>query len=288
MKKKINKPAKRRSRINILLLTIIGFSLVLFQSAYWFNRYIADAHNFSTITTTALLEESSRNAIGDEVADQVFKDKPVLKQVAQEPVSNIVSSMLNTKFASIGLEKMIQLLHNNVTTAHPKSITFNLSQIKTIIQTVSQILPSNSKVPSESAQNIPDEIIIIDKNSIPSLNSFVVAMAAIAPITLLAAIAATVGYVVRNRKTWKLVFAPLGFSIGIAAMLGLLIGPVFKPPLIAFVSSFNARIIVGNVFDAFIQPFSTQQFQMLSVGIILILVGVTVNYLLPIIRKRSK
>lgn len=282
------KVVKKYSKINILLLSITGFFLVLFQSAQWFNTYIADANNFSQISTNALLLESSRNAIGDEVADQVFKDKPVLKQVAQEPVSNIVSSMLNTKFASLGLEKMIQLLHNNITTAHPKSITFNLSQIKTVIQTVSQILPSSNKTPSESAQNIPDEITIIDKNSIPSLNKFVVAMAAIAPLSLLASFGAAVGYIIRNRKAWKLVFAPLGISIMIASIAGLLIGPIFKPPLIATVSSFNARIIVGNVFDGFMQPFKQQQIQLLYIGAALLAGGIIINYVVPLLRKKSK
>lgn len=285
---KSKKTSKKYSKLNILLLAIVGVSLVLFQTAYWFNKDIADANNFSRITTTALLQESSRNAIGDEVADQVFKDKPVLKQVAQEPVSNIVSSMLNTKFASIGIEKMIQLLHNNITTTHPKSITFNLSQIKVIIQTVSQILPTNSKVPVESAQNIPDEIIIIDKNSIPSLNSFVVAMAIVAPLSLITAAVATIGYAFRKRNNWKLIFAPLGICIMIASITGLLIGPVFKPPLVAFITSFNARIVVGNVFDSFIKPFNQQQIQMLIIGFALVLGGIIVNYLVPLIRKKSK
>lgn len=285
---KSKKIAKKYSKLNILLLSIIGFCLVLFQTAYWFNKYIADANNFSKITTSALLQESSRNAIGDEVAEQVFSDKPILRQVAQEPVSNIVSSMLSTKFSSVGLEKMIQLLHNNITTTHPKSVTFNLTQIKTIIQTVSQILPSNNKTPAESAQNIPDEITIIDKSSIPSLNKFVVTMAAVAPLSFIAAIGAVVGYVIRKRQTWKLVFAPLGFSIIIASIIGLLIGPVFKPPLIAFVSSFNGRIIVGNVFDGFMVPFNQQQIQMLFIGLAIVLGGIIINYLVPLIRKKSK
>ena len=284
---KSKKISKKYSKFNILLLSIVGLSLVMFQTAYWFNKYIADAKNFSQITTTALIQESSRNAIGDEVAEQIFKEKPILRQVAQEPVSNIVASMLNTKFASVGLEKMIKLLHNNITTTHPKSITFNLSQIKTVIQTVSQILPSSNNTQAESIQNIPDEITIIDKSSIPSLNQFVVAMAAVAPLSLLAATGAAVGYVVRKRKTWKLTFAPLGFSVMVASILGLLIGPIFKPPLIAFVSSFNGRIIVSNVFDGFMEPFNQQQIQMLFIGIILVFCGLIINYLVPLIRKKS-
>jgi len=60
-----------------------------------------------------------------------------------------------------------------------------------------------------------------------------------------------------------------GAALVMAGLLSLLVGPLFRPPALANITSPNLRIVVGNLYDSFIMSFNQQSMVMIGVGVIL-------------------
>jgi hypothetical protein len=84
--------------INYLILTslIAGLLLVVANSAIWVNRQVFNTENFTNTAVSSLSSESSRQALGSRITDEVLKDYPVVKSIAGDRLSNLISGLLGT------------------------------------------------------------------------------------------------------------------------------------------------------------------------------------------------
>ena len=73
------------------------------------------------------------------------------------------------------------------------------------------------------------------------------------------------------------------------AGIGLVTGPLVRPPVLSLVGNANARIVLGNLYDGFIAPFNTQLAYMGALGcIIIVFAAIQLGVIGAVIRKVRK
>jgi len=258
----------------IIFAIIASILLVISNSAIWVNQYIFDTGNFTSVTTKALLSDSSRNALGDEVVDQAFSSHPALESIIGDKASALIAAILGTSLANTAITKVVTFAQTEVTSSNPKTISFDLSGVK---QTVSNIIGitgiSQSQLPDV---NIPNQITLINGKNIPHFYKIGTAMLWIAPIAFLIALGLFIWPHYKRRTVDSKLLIIQGAIVIIAGLLAYLIGPLFRPPLLAHVSDSNLRVVVQNIYNAFIATFNSQTDWIIILGVLMVIAGIIV------------
>lgn len=254
---------------------LIVILLLILHSAYWMNQNFLNNQNFSQKVSSVLAQDSSREAIGQEVSDQVFKDKPVLGKVAGDKLSSIVTSILGTDIANKVVTRVSSDTVLYLTSAKQKPIEISLSEIKPVIVTLSTVLNSVDKTSNVSidASTIPDKIVLLEPGTIPSLYRYSVILSWMVPFAAILVIG-LFALIVRLRKlSIRQGIKRAGVILLSSSIIGMIIGPIFKPPAVSMLQSASLRTLTSNLYDAFWGPFFTQMTYMFILGFILIAVS---------------
>jgi hypothetical protein len=249
--------------------------LLVLHSAYWMNQNFINSQNFSQKVSSVLALDSSREAIGNEVSDQVFKDKPILGRVAGDKLASIVTSLLGTDIAN----KLVTRVSNDtvvyLTSPKQKPIEISLSEIKPIIIALSKavdVVDKSSSVSIDSS-TIPDKIVLVEPGTIPSFYKYSVILAWMVPFASLAIIGLFVAIIRLRKLSIRQGFKRAGILLMSSSVLGMIIGPVVKPPAIAMLQSTNLRTLTSNLYDAFWSPFLSQMSYMFILGLLLLAIA---------------
>ncbi len=263
---KVKAPKAKR---NFILATVFAAVLLLLaNSAIWVNRAVFDTNKFTSISSSALLSESSRNALAGEIVEQALKNNPTVAAVVTEPATNIIAGLLNSQQAKNAATKVIGKVQILLTSKNPQNIEYDLTGIK---GTVSKLLTlANKDQAVDRVATLPDTLVIFDASKVPSLYQYGVAMTLLAPFAFLAALALLVmPHVKKSYKTEKLLLVQGGALIG-TGIMALFVGPVFRPPVLAQVANANLRVVVENFYNAFIGTFNAQTMYLIYAGLIIV------------------
>ena len=268
---------------------LIVILLLILHSAYWMNQNFLNSQNFSQKVSSVLAQDSSREAIGQEVSDQVFKDKPVLGRVAGDKLSSIVTSILGTDIANKVVTRVSSDTVLYLTSAKQKPIEISLSEIKPVIVTLSTVLntvDTTSKV-SIDASTIPDKVVLLEPGTIPSLYRYSVILSWMVPFAAIIVLG-LFALIVRLRKlSIRQGIKRAGILLLSSSVIGMIVGPIFKPPAVSMLQSASLRTLTSNLYDAFWGPFFTQMTYMFILGFILIAVSF-IPLTRPSFLKKSK
>ena len=268
---------------------LIVILLLILHSAYWMNQNFLNSQNFSQKVSSVLAQDSSREAIGQEVSDQVFKDKPVLGRVAGDKLSSIVTSILGTDIANKVVTRVSSDTVLYLTSAKQKPIEISLSEIKPVIVTLSTVLntvDTTSKV-SIDASTIPDKVVLLEPGTIPSLYRYSVILSWMVPFAAIIVLG-LFALIVRLRKlSIRQGIKRAGILLLSSSVIGMIVGPIFKPPAVSMLQSASLRTLTANLYDAFWGPFFTQMTYMFILGFILIAVSF-IPLTRPSFLKKSK
>lgn len=257
---------------------IAGFMLVVANSAFWVNRYIFDTNNFTSIAVQSVTSEQSRQAIAGEVVDTALKDYPIARQVAGSTATRLISSLLGTSQFENILSASVSRLQVYLTSENRESVVLNLSNIKSSVDSLIDLAGRDNQQLHNDIGTIPDQIVLIDANNIPSFYKYGLVFLWVGPLAALLALALFAYPYIRNRKQYYVIAAVQGVIVVLMGFLSLLIGPLFRPPLLANVQSANARVVVGNLYDAFMATFNSQAQWFIWIGVALAIVPFAVRY----------
>lgn len=249
-----------------------GVLLVLTNSAVWVNRYFFNTDNFANVTTTALTSESSRRAIAGTITDRAFENRPVLKTVAGDIPVYIVSGVLGTEQASRLIDTAVSRLQTRFTSNNPQPVTIDLSGLKNVLTQLYGVATNLGRQPSVDPNQIPGQITLFDQQDIPNFYRLGVIFLWLAPIAFIGALAALI-YPYTRREQYGLIIAVQGLCITAAGLFALLVGPLFRPPLLANLKTPAAQTVAGNIYDAFILTFNAQTGIVIGLGVIMTLSG---------------
>jgi hypothetical protein len=273
---------KSNTKRNFVLTTILAALLLLVtNSAVWVNRTMFDTQKFTSVTSQALLSQSSRTALAGEIVDTALQNQPAARAVVAEPATNFIAGLLNTQQAQNALNAVVGKVQILFTSKRPEPITYDLSGIKTTITKLLTLANKDEAV--VKVDQVPDSITIfknIDK--IPSFYQAGVILSFMAPLAFLLALLLLVWPHARKKYPTNKLLTAQGIAVTTTALFALLVGPLFKPPVLAQVNDANLRVVVENVYNAFIDTFNHQTYYLLALGIVLLLIplGTKIYYLI--------
>lgn len=296
----IKRPEARKSpphQRRLIILSVIGATilLLLFNTAFWFNRYVFSSENFNSIASSALLSDSSTDALANEVSDRLLQDRPVLKSVLSDRTTRLIAALLNTDLSERIVKKTVTTLHIAVTSSNPQVVAIDLSNIKNIIAQVLEVGRTLTDRPAEAQRidvnQIPDQIVLLDPKDLPNIYTLGVTMLWLAPITIIGTLILLAWPIYKawsRRKQLSQLIAIQGGALLLGGLLALALGPLIKPPTLAPIESPNIRIVTENLIDAFILKFNEQSFWVMILPGLVFLVVALVLYLWPTIQRQLK
>lgn len=279
--------------LTITLAIIAALLLLVANSAFWFNKYIFDQNNFTPLVTTAVQQESSRRAIANEVTGKLLANRPVLARVAEEPTTNIITGALGSNLAQKVFGRAVDSLHTIATSPNPQDVTLDLTTFKQIATNIAALFAQQTGEQAVNVQDVPDSITIINADKVPNIYSMGVVLLWAGPIALIAAIALLAYPLWAVRRVWHDEAEVLlidGLAIIAVGILALLIGPLFRPLVLANVQSSNMQTVAGNIYNAFINTFDQQTVWLFVIGGILLLIAIIIWLAKPVsnwFRKRT-
>lgn len=278
----------QRARTAIILI-VVGILLTITQTAWWVSHTVYDSAQFSQITATALTSESSRDATAKEIVSQSFSGRPVLQATLGKSAIKLISGLLATDQANNAIEKSTEKIQTILTSKKRDPVTFNLVPLKKGLVVISAIAERVDKPIDVEASQIPDSIVLLDRNNIPDLYQINQTLLFLAPLSIFLSIG-LLGYLLYSgRSRIYKVLLQIGLMLVAVAGIGLVTGPLVRPPVLSLVGNANARIVLGNLYDGFIAPFNTQLAYMGALGcIIIVFAAIQLGVIGAVIRKVRK
>lgn len=275
----------------IVPMLVAGLLFFIANSAMWVNSVLFNTEKFTETTTTALLSESSRQSIASAVVDKALVDRPIAQRVVGQPATKLIAGLLDTNLAQTATEKVVTRLQTAVTTENPQNIELDLSGVKNIAAQLLTIAETADIEVQKPQQKLPDTIVLFDASSVPNLYSYGQIFLWLAPLASLSAVLLFAFPHIKNRKLVKRIMVLQGVTLLLFGFLALSVGPLFRPQILGQVSSPDARVVVENIYNAFIATFNQQSQLLLFVGMILIIIPATLwlyeRQIKPLVLKRK-
>ncbi len=260
-------------RRTILLSILAGFFLLIANSAIWVNNQIFDTQAFTSTVTTSLTSESSRTAMAQEITDKVFENRPIAKRIAGDFSTKLVSGLLATEQFNNLLTPAVERIQAYTTSSNQETVSVDLAGVKDIITRITNISANLGNEVTIETENIPDQIILLNADNVPDFYRIGIIFLWLAPLAFIAALALLAYPYIKRLNDRKRIVAVQGSIITVFGLIGLLVGPLFKPPVLSSINSPNGRVIVGNLYDAFIATFNSQTILLALLGVLMVLIS---------------
>lgn len=275
----------KKNTLRLLALSSVGvLFLIIANSAVWVNRTIFNTQNFSKITTDSLLSESSRGAISDEIVQQALSDRPFIRNAVQEPASKFISGLLASNQAQTVVNRAASRLQIAVTSEHKENIEIDLSSVKQTVGKLIDLAGQNQE--ATDIDKIPSKIMLVDVSKIPEFYKLGTLFMWFGPLALVIGLLLLAEPHIRAKRIKLDVLPAQGLIVIAGYLLGLLIGPLFRPPVLSQFTNANLRQVAENLYNSFVSSFNSQLKFMLILGLVILLTPL-VNKTYLYIKKRS-
>jgi hypothetical protein len=285
--KKENTSVKKKDIVkrNVLITAIIaGFFILIANTTVWINRYMFNTDNFTSTAVTSLTSESSRTAMATEITDQALKDYPKIKSIVDDTLINFISGLLDSDRTEKVLTGAVSKLQIFLTSPQREPVVIDLTTAKEVISRLIEVSGRQDEARIDPA-SIPDQITIFNPDNFPNFYGLSVTLSWLSPLLALSAIALLAWPYAKNRDRYKELLILQGTCVAIFGILALLLGPLVRPVVLGNIESANMRVVVGNLFDAFVSTFNSQTYFIIAFGLIAVVTSVGI---LAVKRYRKK
>lgn len=264
-------------RRNVIITGVIaGFLIVVANSAVWVNRYLSDTSNFTRTAVTSLTSESSTDALATEIVDIALADYPTIKGVVDDTAVNFISGLLGSARLEQGMTQVVSRLQVFLTSPQKPPVVINLEGAKDVVTRLIQLSGREGETRIDPSK-IPDQITVFDPAKFPNFYQYTVVITWLSPLLAIGAIALLAWPYLKDRTRYKEIMIIQGVCVAVAGLFALLLGPLFRPLALGNITSVNLRIVVGNLYDAFIATFNTQTMYVIGAGLLAIAVSIGIT-----------
>lgn len=252
--------------INALLLTGIFAGLLLLQSAVWAGRAFFNTNTFTNTVTSSLTSQSSRDALADAIVTRALEERPIAKRIIGQRLTNAVSSILGTNLAESSIHTLSEKMQMYLTSSDQKTIAIDTTGVKTVVSTLSNVIGSGEEQ-TVSTDKIPDQIVLIDAEKVPSYYKYGKILYYLSPISAAVALGCAIAYIYRKRHGYRRVYIVCA-TVAASTVAALVMGPLFKPPVLELAKTTGGRTVMGNLYDAFLRLFTNQLLVVLVLSVL--------------------
>lgn len=263
----VQKPKGVPRWVRIVSVFVACLLLLIAQTAFWLNRNIFNTTKFTQKATYAITTEDSRLALGNEISDRILDDRPIVKRVAGPKLASLISSLLGTSLAEKSLYDVVQQTNIYLTSSSQKSIGLDLQGIKSGITTVSKVADIFGQDMNIDATRVPDKLVLVNADSIPSFYKEAIAVLWLGPLSLLGALLIFAGLLYKDISDRHRTILIICLSVALAGLFGLSSGPLVRPVILGMLSSPNLRHVYQNIYNEMLTPFNHQMLIMIAISI---------------------
>lgn len=267
-----HKPSTAVTVWSVVLLVLAGVSLFAAQSAYWINHTVFDQAVFSQIVTDSLQTDASRQGIAQAIVDTALQNRPVIRDAVGDRATSFVAGLLGSDIGQKLTQNVTEKVYSYVTTPDRQDIAITLTSAKQIIAAALAVAESAGKDVNVDVNSIPDQIVLVESDSVPQLSGALVAMMWIGPLLWLLTAVLFAVYIHLNRRRWaRSVYYVFGV-IAVVGLVGLVSIPLIPASVAAAIPKINLRVVAETLTTNFLAPFQTQMLIMLSVTAVVALI----------------
>jgi len=255
----------------IVLSVVVSVFLLLTSVGLWLERQIFNEERFKETAAGVIKTEQVREAIADEIIVIVTGDFPELKDLATEFVQPTLAELLNSDFIASAVEEVAGEIQVALTSSEPQAVAIDISGITGPLKTAVGFIPNLSSEVENAVKDLPSSIVLIEKGGIPSIFTIGLILMWLGRLTGVAALVIFIVMVwkaIVNRQSQ--ILRTLGIYISIGAAIFLVLVWAFSSPFLSTIGSGNIRVIVSNIFEAFIRILINQTWAILVVGLFII------------------
>lgn len=269
------KMEKYRLRV-LITAAIAGILIMVANSAVWVNRQLSDTDNFTKTAVTSLTSESSTDALATEIVDKALADYPLIKSVVDDTAINFVSGLLGSGRMEQAMTAVVSRLQIFLTSPQKQPVVINLEGAKTTVNQLIQLSGREGQAKFDP-NKIPNEITVFDPANYPNFYQYTVILTWLSPLLAIGALALLAWPYIQDRSRYREVMIIQGVCVAVAGILALLVGPLFRPVALGNIASPNMRVVIGNLYDAFIATFNNQTMIVIGVGLLVVAISVGIG-----------
>jgi len=228
-----------------LLISFAVFLILLASTALWFTNTIGNQERFIELTVEVFSFPEVRDAVSNEIINDVFADQPLLKTVATDIVKPAVAGLLDSNQLKSLIVEAANAFYELAVASAPQDVTLDITPLKAIIGVLTTITESDF-----DAGQIPNEIVLIEGDSIPDIHSIVFTMTWLGPL------AGFFGFVILLIATYLssdrfLQIQRIGVVLAFGAFIYLLLVPYVGNVLVAQTSGTYSKTVIGTIYAVF-------------------------------------
>jgi hypothetical protein len=228
-----------------VLTSIAIFLILVATTALWFTNTIGDQERFVELTVEVFSFPEVRDAVSNQIIDDVFGENPLLKTVATDIVKPAVAGLLDSNQLKSLITEAANSFYELAIASTPQDVALDITPLKVIIGVLTAITDSEF-----NAQEIPSEIVLIEGESVPDIHSIVFTMTWLGPL------AGFIGLVMLLAVTFLssdrfMQIQRIGVVLAFGAFIYLLLVPYVGNVLVAQTSGAYSKTIIGVIYAVF-------------------------------------
>jgi FtsH-binding integral membrane protein len=210
--------------------------------------------------------------LATDIVDVALADYPVIKSIVDDTAINFVSGLLGSGRMEQAMTQVVSRLQVFLTSPQKQPVVINLEGAKTTVTQLIQLSGREGQT-NFDPNKIPSQITVFDPAKYPSFYHYTVVLTWLSPLAAIGALVLLGWPYVTNRKSYRQVMIIQGVCVTVAGLLALLVGPLFRPVALSSIQSANMRVVVGNLYDAFIATFNQQTMWVIAIGALAVVVS---------------
>ena len=254
------------SLASILGIIVSAFFIWVFLFSVWYSNNILNQDKFIEITNKVLQSESTRSAISNEVISIIKARRPIVGTISEPLLSNLLTSVMSSELYSNVTVRMSRQLQLQLTSANPRELQVELSPAKTLLN------PIFERADSDLLERVPDNIVVLRKNQIPSLYKFGTYLTVSGPILLVIGLI-MLGLIWRRISDKREYIVILSLTFAASGLLVYFLVPAVGNYVVAQTDSVNIATILNEVYTAFTAPISQFSSYVIVGGVLIALIA---------------
>lgn len=263
---------KHRLLFRLVYFAVIVWLILGAMTAFWLQRQFFDTQRFSDTATVALTSQSSRESIAAAVTERALENNAIVRVTVGTQVEGIVANALQTDVAQNTIRNTVERLQLLVTTPRQDPLIIDLTSVKAIVATGQTRVAETSPLAAFDVSTIPDTLTIVDTAKIPNVHQTTILVLWIGPMALILAAAGLMYWIHRGGNRFALHrYSIAGLVVAAAGLVAVIVGPLVRPGILSVADDASSQTLVGNLYDAFMNPFTAAGWVVFAAGLIIAL-----------------
>jgi hypothetical protein len=262
-------------KLQVLVGVVAGLLLLVTTFSYWARNNIYNTQRFTAQITAAVEDPATREAIGAEVASNLYKDRPIAGRLLTKPTESLISSLLtNDRFSGI-LDNLATRLSERLIHGRNNPVVIDVSGFSSGITAIATIVAPDTQISLPTGEDA--KIVLLRADAVPNLQPSGRVVLAVAPLALLSLAVLTIVSWFKSRS--KLEFLKVaGIVLLSTGVILLLLLSTATAQLALMAQNANQATILESIYTQFTDSLQTYTYGLMWAGTGLIALSAIITH----------